>query len=125
MQNQLDTPGNKYVSTSDTINSSLPNCTSIFATNVSVPHESFTQDPCDLDIPIAIRKGTHSCTNQQMSKYLSCAKLSQSHKAFTSKISNLLVPRNIQEALDNPGCKIRSDRRDECCKEKWTWEIVN
>lgn len=37
----------------------------------------------NLDSPIALRKGTWSCTNQLVAKYPSYDKLSQSHRAFT------------------------------------------
>ena len=37
----------------------------------------------DLDIPIALRKGTRTCTKYPISKYLSYKKLSKTHKAFT------------------------------------------
>ncbi|KAG6468480.1 hypothetical protein ZIOFF_073168 [Zingiber officinale] len=49
----------------------------------------------DLDVPIAIRKGVRNCTNHPIANYLSYQKLSKNHKAFTSRISHLFVPRNI------------------------------
>ena len=52
-------------------------------------------EPLDLDVPIAIRKGVRSCTNHPIAKYLSHQKLSNNHSASTSKISHLFVPRNI------------------------------
>ena len=55
----------------------------------------------DLDIPIAIRKGKCSCTIHPMSKYLSYVKPLKKYNDFISKISNLHVPRNIQEALND------------------------
>lgn len=59
----------------------------------------------DHDIPIAIRKGKRSCTSHPMSKYLSYGKLSKKYNAFISKISNLRVPRNIQEAFNDSDWK--------------------
>lgn len=40
----------------------------------------------NLDIPIAIRKGTRTCTKYPIANYISYEKLSNSHKAFTSRI---------------------------------------
>ena len=59
----------------------------------------------DLNISIAIRKGKHSCISHPMSKYFSYVKLSKKYNAFISKISNLHVPRNIQETLNDPDWK--------------------
>ena len=67
----------------------------------------------DLDIPIAIRKGSRSCTNHPIARYLSYHRLSDNHKAFTSKISHLSIPRNIQEALECPKWKT-AVMEDEC-----------
>ena len=41
-----------------------------------------------------------------MAKYLSYEKLSKTQRAFTSKISHLFVPRNIQEALGDSNWRI-------------------
>ena len=64
-------------------------------TIVIVPIESNIQKPYDLDIPIAFRKEKRSCTNYPIANYLSYDRLSPKHKAYTSKVSNLFVPRNI------------------------------
>ena len=69
----------------------------------SSPHNPYVSD---LDIPIAHRKGTHKCTKYPIAKYLSCSRLFDCHKAFTSKIISLFVPRNIQEALNNSNWKL-------------------
>ena len=53
----------------------------------------------DLDIPIALRKGIRSCTQHPISKFISYSKLSSSFKTFTSSLSDVFIPRNIEEAL--------------------------
>ena len=61
------------------------------------------------DPPTTIRKEIRTCTqkstkistNHPISKYASCHNLSQNHQAFTSKITNLFVLRNMEEALDD------------------------
>lgn len=56
----------------------------------------------DLDVPIAIRIGIGSCTKYPHANYMSYQKLSDNHKAFTSRINDLLVSWSIHEALENP-----------------------
>ncbi|KAG6492095.1 hypothetical protein ZIOFF_047045 [Zingiber officinale] len=58
-------------------------------------------DPDNLDLPIAFRKGTRTCTKHPIARYITHDHLSESHKAFTINISKLVVPRNIQEALED------------------------
>ena len=85
------------------------------------------------DLPIAIRKGTRTCTqkspktstNHPISKYVSYQNLSQNHRAFTSKITNLFVPRNIEEALDDPNWKLAVLDELNALRKNETWEIVN
>ena len=79
----------------------------------------------DLDIPIALRKGTLTCTKYPIAKYLSYKKLFKTHKAFTSKISHILVPRNIQEALDDPNWKVAVMKEMNALKRSGTWELVD
>ncbi|PON50330.1 hypothetical protein PanWU01x14_224160, partial [Parasponia andersonii] len=65
-----------------------------------------TNDFSDLNILIAPRKGVRSCTQNPIAKYLSYHGLSENHRAFISNISNLFVPRTIQEALNYPNRKL-------------------
>ena len=117
-QVQSDASGNEPINTSGTLDYSLPNV-------VSIPNELSIQKDLDLDIPIAIRKGTRSCTNHPISKYLSYGKLSKKHRAFTSKISNLFVPRNIQEALDDLNWKSAVMEEMDALRKSGTWEIID
>ena len=99
--NQPENPSNGTVSsrnptsTSSPPPSTLPNSSQIDSSTISNHLPTISH----LDIPIAIRKGVRSCP---IAKYLSYHRLSKNHKAFTSRISHLFVPRNIQEALDDP-----------------------
>lgn len=92
-------------------------------TNVTVPIESSVQKPYDLDIPIALRKEKRSCTNYPIANYLSYDRLSPKHKAYTSKVSNLFVPRNIQEALDNFDWKLAVMEEMNALEKSGTWVI--
>jgi len=51
----------------------------------------------DLNIPIATRKGVRSCTKHLMSNYVSYKNLFLF--AFTSHLSSIEIPKNVQEAL--------------------------
>ena len=55
----------------------------------------------DLDVPIAIRKGTRSCTMHHIAKYVSYHRLSPKYRAFTTNLSSVSIPRNIQDALNH------------------------
>ncbi|KAH9650552.1 protein kinase domain-containing protein [Citrus sinensis] len=79
----------------------------------------------DLDVPIAIRKGVRNCTKHPIANYLSYQRLSKNHKAFTSRISHLFVPRNVQEALDDPNWKLAVMEEMNALRRSGTWEIVD
>ena len=59
----------------------------------------------DLELPIALRKGTQTCTQHLIKKFISYAGLSQPYRAFSSRLNNVQIPANIQEALSHPGWK--------------------
>ena len=77
--------------------SSFPNSNSPIPGNL--PINSTPLSSSDLDVPIAIRKGVRNCTKHSIANYLSYHKLSEKYKTFTTNVSHLFVPRNIQEAL--------------------------
>jgi transposase InsO family protein len=79
----------------------------------------------DLNIPIADRKRTRTCTKHPMSNYLSYDKLSHTHKAYVSRISNLFVPRTIQEALGDPNWKLAVKEEMDALRKNNTWSITD
>uniref|UniRef100_A0A2N9GQ49 Reverse transcriptase Ty1/copia-type domain-containing protein n=1 Tax=Fagus sylvatica TaxID=28930 RepID=A0A2N9GQ49_FAGSY len=80
----------------------------------------------DLDIPIAIRKGIRTCTKYPIAKYISYQRLSNNHRAFISNISHVVVvPRNIQEALDDPNWKLAVLEEMNALRKNGTWELVD
>ena len=83
-----------------------------------------TQD-LDLDLPIALRKGTRACTKHPIAKYISYNNLFNNYRAFTTNISKLVIPRNIQEALDEPSWKLAVFEEMNALKKNGTWEVVN
>jgi transposase InsO family protein len=80
----------------------------------------------DLDIPIVIRKGIRTCTKYPIAKYISYQRLSNNHKAFISNIFQVVVvPRNIQEALDDPNWKLSVLEEMNALRKNGTWELVD
>ena len=74
------------------------------------------------DLPI---KPAKPSTNHPISKYVSYQNLSQNHQAFTCKITNLFVPRNIEEALDDPNWKLAILEEQDALKKNGAWENVS
>ncbi|KAL5777605.1 hypothetical protein ACOSP7_010531 [Xanthoceras sorbifolium] len=94
-------------------------------TGIPIPIPNISSD---LDIPIALRKGSRECTKNPrypMAKYLSYEKLSHHHRAFSSKISHLIVPRSVQEALNDPHWKLAVMEEMNALRRSGTWEIVD
>ncbi|WP_217833318.1 hypothetical protein, partial [Picosynechococcus sp. PCC 7002] len=57
---------------------------------------------CDatLDLPIALRKGTKSCTRYPMYSFLSYNNLSSKFRAFTGSFDTVTIPKNIYVAME-------------------------
>ncbi|KAH0686950.1 hypothetical protein KY284_017503 [Solanum tuberosum] len=64
-------------------------------------HEEEFNQPNVLDLPIAIRKGTRTCTQHPLSLSMTYQNLSSSHKAFLCNLHTIPIPRNLSEALGN------------------------
>ena len=59
-------------------------------------------------MPIALRKSTHACPSTykyHISNYVSSHCLSPLCKAFANQLSSVSVPKNLQDALNNPRWK--------------------
>lgn len=67
--------------------------------SASIPKK--TNDP---DMPIALRKGTRSCTLYPISNFVFYHKLSSSYRAFTSNLSSVQIHKFVQEAQKIPIC---------------------
>ena len=127
-QAQLDTRSDESKRNTSTIYTSvqnfvpIPNEISELAID-PLPNSMTNDNSNNLDIPIDIRKGKRSCTSHLISKYLSYGKLSKKYNAFTSKISNLHVPRNIQE--NDPDSKSTVMEKMNDLRKNGTWEVVD
>ena len=84
--------------------------------------KKFHKDGTD---PIVFPAEVRTCTKHPMSNYLSYHKLSHSHKAYVSRISNLFVPRTIQEALGDPNWKLAVEEEMNALNKNNTWCITD
>nr|CAN65095.1 hypothetical protein VITISV_011639 [Vitis vinifera] len=78
-----------------------------------------------LNMPIAWRKGVRSCTQHPIGNFISYDKLSPTFRAFTSSITEIPVPRNIQEAFKYPKWKAVVDEEVRALEKNGTWEITD
>ena len=78
-----------------------------------------------LNIPIAWRKGVRSCTQNPIGNFISYDKLSPTFHAFTSNITEIQVPQNIQEAFKYPKWKVAVDEEVGALVKNGTWEITD
>lgn len=86
-------------------------------------HEDHNQ-PNDLDLPIALRKGTRTCTQHPLCLSLTYQNLSPSHKAFLSNLHTIPVPKNLSEALGNKEWEEAMKVEMEALQKNKTWEMV-
>ncbi|TYK16819.1 reverse transcriptase [Cucumis melo var. makuwa] len=79
-------------------------------------------DP-SLDLPIALRKGTRSCTKHSISNYVSYKNLSPQFRAFTTNIDSITIPKNIHIALECPKWKNVVMEVRKALEKNNIWEI--
>ncbi|KAA0057585.1 Beta-galactosidase [Cucumis melo var. makuwa] len=79
-------------------------------------------DP-SLDIPIALRKGTRSCTKHPICNYASYDNLSPQFRAFTASLDSTIIPKNIYTALECPEWKNAVMEEMKALEKNRTWEI--
>ena len=63
-------------------------------TETSTSPSDPTPDPASL--PIALRKGKHSCTSHPISQFVSYGHLSPSLYVFTTSLNSIIVPKSVQ-----------------------------
>ncbi|KAA0036818.1 Cysteine-rich RLK (RECEPTOR-like protein kinase) 8 [Cucumis melo var. makuwa] len=79
-------------------------------------------DP-SLYIPIALRKGTRSCTKHPICNYVSYDNLSPQFRAFTASLDSTIIPKNIYTALECPEWKNAVMEEMKALEKNRTWEI--
>jgi hypothetical protein len=91
--------------------------------SVPTPSPLASADPT-LDLPIAQRKGTRSCTSHPISHFVSYDHLSPSFRAFSVSLSSLVVPKSYQEALSHPGWRSAMEEEMRALSLNHTWDLV-
>jgi len=79
----------------------------------------------NLDLPIALRKGTRSTRNPYpIYNFVSYHRLSSSYHSFVSSLSSVSLPKNLCEALDHPGWRQAMIDEMQALEHNGTWELV-
>ena len=81
----------------------------------------------DLNLSIAVRKGTGECTNRPLyplSHYVSLKHLSPTHKNFIVRLNTTIIPNTVSEALTKREWKDAMREEMSALKKNKTWEIV-
>ena len=84
-------------------------------------------DNLDLDLPIAVRKGTRECTNRPLyplSHYVSLKNLLPAHKNFIASLNTIIIPNTVSEALTKSEWKDAMREEISALEKNKTWEIV-
>ena len=77
------------------------------------------------DLPIVIRKGTHSTSNPHpVYNFLSFHRLSLPYFAFVSTLSSISTPKSTSKALFHPGWKQTMIKEMNALYSNDTWELV-
>jgi len=77
------------------------------------------------DLPIALRKGTQSCTKYPISHFVTTKHLSMQHQSFLSTIDVIRVPTSIQEALKDENWIQAMNEEISALEKNQTWKIVD
>ena len=88
------------------------------------PASVILEQNLNLNLPITLRKRTRTCTKHLIAKYISYQNFSDNYRAFTTNISKLVVPRNIQKALGDPNWRLAVFKEMNTLKKNDTWEMV-
>ncbi|KAL4032338.1 hypothetical protein IC575_005409 [Cucumis melo] len=75
------------------------------------------------DLPIALGKGTRSCTKHFISNYVSYENLSLQFRDFTASLNSTTIPKNIHIALESPEWKNVVMEEMKALEKNNTWEI--
>uniref|UniRef100_A0A2N9EW46 Integrase catalytic domain-containing protein n=1 Tax=Fagus sylvatica TaxID=28930 RepID=A0A2N9EW46_FAGSY len=81
----------------------------------------------DSNMPITLRKSTRACPSiyrYPISNYVSSHRLSPSCKAFANQFSSMSIPKNLQDALNNPRWKAAMVEEMEALQKNSTWKLV-
>ena len=78
----------------------------------------------DLELPIVLRKCSRTCTQHSIKNFISYVGLSQPYQAFISRLDNVQILANIQEALIHIGWKQAVQEEIMALENTNTWIII-
>ena len=78
----------------------------------------------DLELSIALKKGTRTCTQHPIINFISYAGLSHPYLVFISRLDNVQIPTNIQESLSQFGWKHVVQEEIMVLEKIGTWMIT-
>ncbi|KAF3771579.1 Retrovirus-related Pol polyprotein from transposon TNT 1-94 [Nymphaea thermarum] len=81
--------------------------------------------PLNEELPIALRKGTRSCTSHPIQRHVSYAKLSKDYKCFITSLSKSVIPRCAEDAREDPKWLQAMTEEMEALAKNDTWEVVD
>ena len=79
----------------------------------------------DLHLPIALRKGTHACTQHPIAHFVSYERLSPTYRTFALVMSSESLPHTYHEALQVPEWKAAMDLEYHALLQRGTWDLVS
>ena len=108
------------VSSAQDTNPLSPTSTATLPSLVVVP----PAPPNDLHLPIALRKGIHTCTQHPISHFVSYDRLSPSFHAFALLVASESIPRSHVEAAQLREWKVAMDHEVEALVSRGTLTLV-
>ncbi|OIT34667.1 putative mitochondrial protein, partial [Nicotiana attenuata] len=82
--------------------------------------------PEDLDLPIALRKGTRTCkSTYSISNFISYDHLSPASRSLIASLDSISIPKTVKEALNHPGWSEAMLEEIYALEENYTWDLVN
>ena len=78
-----------------------------------------------LIFPLLLEKGIRSCTKHPLSNFISYKNISSSYCAFISKVSSVVIPKSVYEALNVPEWKEAMLEEMRALEKNATWEKVD
>lgn len=91
----------------------------------SVSTEDVDIENNELNMPIALRKKTRTCTLHPIGNFVSNSRLSASCRAISERIEREEVPATIEQAIQKPEWKEVVVEEMQALRKNNTWEVVD
>lgn len=85
---------------------------------------NFLSENPNLDLPIALRKGTRLCTQHPISRFVSYEQLSPAFRVFITIVTKTDIPKTIQEALADSNWRHTIQEEMNALERNGTWEMI-